>query len=105
MAKFAVIKTGGKQYKVKAGDVLEVEKLQLKKEAKKYIFEEVLLISDDKEVKIGEPVIKGAKVEAEIIDPEMKDKKVRTVKYKAKKRYKRTVGHRQRLTKVKITKI
>ncbi len=105
MAKFAVIKTGGKQYKVKAGDVLEVEKLQLKKEAKKFTFEEVLLISDDKEVKIGEPVIKGAKVEAEIIDPEMKDKKVRTTKYKAKKRYKRTVGHRQRLTKVKITKI
>lgn len=105
MAKFAVIKTGGKQYKVSTGDVLEIEKLKIGEKDKKITFDEVLLISDDKDVKIGDPIIKGVKVEAEILDLELKDKKVRTTKFKAKKRYKRTVGHRQRFTKVKIGKI
>lgn len=105
MAKIAVIKTGGKQYKVTEGEVLTVEKLKLSDKDKKYNFEEVLLVSDGKNTKIGDPVIKGAKVEAEILEPELKDKKVITTKYKPKKRYKRTVGHRQRLTKIKITKI
>lgn len=105
MAKFAVIKTGGKQYKISEGDVLEIEKLKLGEKDKNITFDEVLLISDDKDVKIGDPFLKGVKVEAEIVNSEIKDKKVRTTKYKAKKRYKRTVGHRQRLTKVKISKI
>jgi large subunit ribosomal protein L21 len=105
MGKFAVIKTGGKQYKVSVGDILDVEKLKLKEGDKKYVFEEILLVSDDKDVKVGDPILKGVKVEAQIIEPELKDKKIQTTKYKPKKRYKRTVGHRQRYTKIKITKI
>lgn len=101
----AIIKTGGKQYKVKEGDSLKIEKLD-KKIGDKVIFDEVLLISDKegKEIKIGNPFIGSAKVQGEVIECG-KNKKVEVVKYKSKTRYKRTLGHRQNYTKVKITKI
>ena len=105
MAKIAVIKSGGKQYKVAEGDVIEVEKLKIGEKDKKHTFEEILFLSDGKNVKVGDPLIKGAKVEAEILSPVVKGEKIRVTKYKPKKRYKRTVGHRQKSTKVKITKI
>jgi large subunit ribosomal protein L21 len=102
MKSFAVIKTGGKQYKVSEGDVIEVEKLK----GKKVNFKEVLLVSDEKKsIKIGTPKVSKVKVEAKVVEPEVKAKKVTTVKFKPKKRYKKTVGHRQRYTKVKIEKI
>ena len=103
--KLAVIKTGGKQYKVKQGDEIKVEKID-KEQGKKINLEEVLLISDEKaeNFKIGNPFIKGAKVEAEILDQARK-KKIEVVKYKAKTRYKKTLGHKQHYTKLKITKI
>ncbi|MBU1167052.1 50S ribosomal protein L21 [Patescibacteria group bacterium] len=101
--KFAVIKSGGKQYLVEKGDVLDVEKLE--KEAKDTIeFEEVLMIADDKDIKFGSPMIEGAKVKAEVVQ-EYKDKKVIGIKYKAKKRQRKKFGHRQQYTQVKILEV
>jgi large subunit ribosomal protein L21 len=99
----AIIKTGGKQYKVKAGDKIKVEKLE-GKEGEKITFDQVLFLGDEKDVKIGNPVIKGAKVEGKILKT-AKGKKVVGIKFKAKKRYKVKFGHRQTKTEVEIMKI
>lgn len=102
---FAIIKTGGKQYKVQKGDVLEVEKLEVGRK-KEVTFKEVLLISDDeKKIEVGTPLVKGAKVQAKVLEPEVKGKKVTIVKFKAKKRYKKKTGFRPKYTKVEISKI
>ncbi len=101
--KFAVIKTGGKQYKVKEGQELKIEKLGVE-EGKKVKFDQVLLLNDNDDVKIGKPYLKDVKVEAEILE-NGKGKKVEVVKYKPKIRYKKTFGHRQHFTKIKILKI
>ncbi len=98
----AVIKTGGKQYLVEEGTVLDIEKIADKNG--KVTFEEVLLIDDGKNTKIGTPLLKGIKVEAEVVK-QFKDKKVRVLKMKRRKRYRRTLGHRQNKTRIKITKI
>ncbi len=103
MSKIAVIKTGGKQYKVEEGDTLLIDKII--KPKKTIEFKEVLLISDEKNIKIGTPKISKATVSAEVLKPEVKGEKVITVKYKAKKRYKRKVGFRPTYTEIKITKI
>jgi large subunit ribosomal protein L21 len=100
---FAVIKTGGKQYIVYPGMWYEFEKLNVD-EGKDIVFEEVLLVSDGKTVKIGDPHVKGAKVTGKVIG-QVKDDKVIVFKYKAKKRVRTTQGHRQQKTKVEITKI
>ena len=99
----AVIKTGGKQYKVKLGDKIKVEKLE-GKEGGKITFDEVLFLGDEKNIKVGTPFIKGVKVEGKIIKT-AKEKKVVGIKFKAKKRYKVKFGHRQTMTEVEITKI
>ncbi|MBT4277919.1 50S ribosomal protein L21 [Candidatus Falkowbacteria bacterium] len=101
----AVIKTGGKQYKVAEGQELKIEKIDTEV-GKKVNFEEVLLVSDEKgeNIKIGEPLVKDVKIEAEVLE-QGRDKKVEVVKYKAKTRYKKVYGHRQPFTKVKIGKI
>jgi len=103
---FAVIKTGGKQYLVTPGEELKIEKLPHKKVGDKVSFEEVLLAFDSpkKEVKIGLPLLKGAKVKGEIIETG-KSKKVIIFKYRAKKRYHKKQGHRQPFNRVKITDI
>ncbi len=103
MAKIAVIKTGGKQYKVKEGDVLKVEKLSV--DAGKTMKFETLLVAetDASSVELGKPSL-GEKVEAEILG-DGKSKKVLVIKYKNKTRYKRTIGHRQEFTQIKINKI
>lgn len=102
---FAIIKTGGKQYLVKEGDLLTVEKLPTQKGGK-FSFDQVLLVGDDQgdTLKIGQPTVAGAKVEAEVLD-QTKAKKVHVIKFKSKVRYHRHRGHRQQITKVKITKI
>ena len=100
---FAVIKTGGKQYKIKDGQEIAIEKIE-GKEGDKIIFSEVLLIAADNDIKLGTPFIKDAKVEGNIVSQE-KGKKVIVFKMKAKKRYRRTAGHRQEISKVKIVKI
>jgi large subunit ribosomal protein L21 len=99
----AIIKTGGKQYKVAEGSKIKVEKLE-GKAGDKVVFEEVLFLGNEKDVKIGSPAIKGAKVEGKIIKT-AKGKKVVGIKFKAKKRYKVKFGHRQTMTEVEITKV
>ncbi|MFC1686419.1 50S ribosomal protein L21 [Patescibacteria group bacterium] len=100
---FAIIKTGGKQYKVSEGENLKVEKLEGKK-GDKIEFDQVLLTSKNKDVKLGKPTLKSAKV-ASTIEKQAQAKKVIGTKFKAKKRYKRSFGHRQKYTEVKINKI
>ena len=99
----AVIKTGGKQYVVSEGDVISVEKLDGAVDTK-IVFDEVLLTGDDKDIALGTPTVKGAKVEAKIVD-QTRAKKVWGMKYKAKKRYRLKFGHKQPLTMVEIVKI
>lgn len=100
---FAVIRTGGKQYKVKEGDVLEVERLEVKKD-QKVTFEDILLVDDEKTTWIGNPILGNTRVQAVVLD-NFKDEKIIIFKKKRRKQYKRTLGHRQALTRVKIEKI
>ncbi|MFO7807008.1 MAG: 50S ribosomal protein L21 [Candidatus Moraniibacteriota bacterium] len=100
---FAVIRTGGKQYKVKEGDKLKVEKLNAK-EGDKISFDEVLAVYDNEDIKLGNPLVKNAKVEGKLNSQE-REKKVITVKQKPKKRYLKKQGHRQEVSEVEITKI
>jgi large subunit ribosomal protein L21 len=99
----AIIKTGGKQYKVQVGDKIKVEKLVGEVDGK-ITFDEVLFVGDEKSVKVGTPIIEGAKVEGKILQ-QGKAKKVVGIKFKAKKRYKVKFGHRQPFTEVEIVKI
>ncbi len=101
----AVIKTGGKQYKVKNGDKIKVEKMD-EKEGKTIKLKDILLIADDKgkEVKVGTPTVKGATVEVKVLE-HGKAKKVRVIKYKPKVRYRKEYGHRQPFTKLEILSI
>jgi len=99
----AIIKTGGKQYTVKAGDIIDVELLG--KEANdKIIFDTVLLLDDGKEIKVGAPSVEGATVEAESLG-EVKDKKLIVYKYKRRHNCRVKKGHRQKKTRVKVTEI
>ena len=101
---YAVIQTGGKQYKVKAGEILKVEKLHELKPSSVVNFEEVLAYGDDSKIEIGTPLISGAKVEANLI----KNSKNRTVlifKKRRRKNSRRKNGHRQEFSMVRISKI
>ncbi len=100
---FAVIKTGGKQYKVQEGDILSVEKLNMDKD-KKVTFDKVLLVEDEGKTLIGTPWVENALVRAEVVE-NFKDKKVLVFKKKRRKQYRRTRGHRQELTRIKIEEI
>lgn len=100
---YAVIKTGGKQYRVSAGDIIEVDKLPVEKDSP-VIFNQVLLLFCDDEVKIGTPTVSGATVKAKVLE-QKKGKKIRVAKFKAKSRYRRVMGFRPQLTKIKIEKI
>ena len=102
---FAVIQTGGKQYKVSKGNVLSVEKIRGEyKKGDKVVFDKVLLVDDGKDTTIGTPYIKDAKVNAEIVEIG-RARKILVVKYKQKSRYLRRAGHRQPFFKVRITGI
>lgn len=101
---YAIIQTGGRQFRVQPGDVIDVELLGIET-GKKTSFEEVLLASDGKAVKIGEPLVKGASVAAEVLEDSRKAPKVVSYKFKRRKGYHRTVGHRQKHTRVKIGEI
>ena len=101
---FAVIQTGGKQYKVKASDILKIEKLKDSKPESKIEFNEVLAYGDDKTLEVGSPLVKGAKVEAEL----MKNSKNRTIlifKKRRRQNSRRKNGHRQEYSLIKIKKI
>lgn len=102
---FAVIQTGGKQYRVSKGTVVSIEKMKGEyKAGDKVSFDKVLLVDDDKDTTIGTPYIDGAKVEAEITEIG-RARKVLVMKYKQKSRYLRRNGHRQPFFKVKIISI
>jgi len=100
---YAIIESCGKQYKVAEGDVVFFEKLDTEV-GKKVTFDKVVLVSDDKKVEVGAPYVKGVKVEGKVV-AHGKHKKIIVYKYKAKKNYRRTQGHRQPYTKIEITKI
>ncbi|MFW6137245.1 MAG: 50S ribosomal protein L21 [Candidatus Aminicenantaceae bacterium] len=100
---FAVIKTGGKQYRAQEGDILQIEKIDYK-EGQKVTFSQVLLVEDDGKTLIGTPFVENAAVSAVVVE-NFKDKKVVVFKKKRRKRYRKTRGHRQELTKVKIEQI
>jgi len=100
---YAVIKTGGKQYKVQAGQTLKVEKLALEQGAS-VEFEEVLMVVDGEQVKVGSPFLNKAKVTAEVIS-QGRHKKVKIIKFRRRKHHMKRMGHRQDYTEVKITGI
>jgi len=100
---YAIIKTGRRQYRVAEGDTADVDLLDVDA-GKTATFGEVLMFADGKNVTHGDPLISGAKVTAEVVE-QRKDKKVIAFKYKRRKGYHRTVGHRRKLTRVKIKSI
>ena len=99
---FAVIETGGKQYKVSAGQKLKIEKIEAK-EGDKFVFDKVLLVGDGENAEIGAPYVSGAKVEAKVLR-QARDKKKIVFKYHSKTRYRKKKGHRQEFTELEITK-
>ena len=100
---YAIIKTGGRQFRVAEGDTIDVDVLDVEP-GKTATFGDVLLFADGKNVTHGNPLVSGAKVTAEVLE-QRKDKKVIAFKYKRRKGYHRTVGHRRKLTRVKIKSI
>jgi len=101
---FAVVKTGGKQYKVKENDIILVEKLENKKGDSINLNQILLLSNDEKKIQIGTPLLKGVSVKAKILE-QKKQKKVLVFKKKRRKNYKKKTGHRQNITVLKILKI
>lgn len=100
---YAVIQTGGKQYKVEQGSTINIEKLE-QGIGTKYEFDKVLMVKTDNAVKIGQPYIESGKVSAEIVAQD-RAKKINVLKFKRRKTYMKRMGHRQYFTKVKITSI
>lgn len=99
---YAIIATGGKQYRVSEGDVIYIEKIDAQVDST--VSFDVLLMGNDGDVKIGTPVVEGVKVEGKVVG-QIRGEKIAVYKYKSKKNYRRKQGHRQPYTKVEITKI
>jgi large subunit ribosomal protein L21 len=100
---FAIVETGGKQYRVAEGDVIEVEKLAVP-EGETVTLSRVLMVGDGEDARVGKPVIEGASVEARVVD-QGRGPKLIVFKYKAKERYRRKLGHRQSITRLRIERI
>jgi len=100
---YAIIRTGGRQFRVAEGDTIDVDLLDVDA-GKTMTFGDVLLFADGDNVTHGDPLVSGAKVTAEVVE-QRKDKKVIAFKYRRRKGYHRTVGHRRKLTRVKIKSI
>ena len=101
---YAIIQTGGKQYKVKAGEILKIEKLEGSKPDTKIEFKEILAYGDDKNIEIGSPVVKGAKVEADLIE-NGKNRTILIFKKRRRQNSRRKNGHRQQYSLIRISKI
>ena len=99
---YAIIATGGKQYRVSEGDVIYIEKIDAQVDST--VSFDVLLMGNDGDVKIGTPVVEGVKVEGKVVG-QIRGEKIVVYKYKSKKNYRRKQGHRQPYTKLEITKI
>ena len=100
---YAIIEEGGRQYKVTSGDTIQIDR-QLEGDEKSVTFDRVLLVAGEGQPKIGSPLVSGATVTADVLGA-AKGPKVRTVKYRRRKGYRRTVGHRQPVLNVKVTGI
>ena len=100
---YAIIRTGGRQFRVAEGDTIDVDLLDVEP-GKTATFGDVLMFADGKDVSYGNPLVSGAKVTAEVLE-QRKDKKVVAFKYRRRKGYHRTVGHRRKLTRIKIKTI
>ena len=101
---FAIIQTGGKQYKVKASEILKIEKLENLRPESKIEFKEILAYGDDKKIEVGAPLVNGAKVEAELIKSG-KNRTILVFKKRRRKNSRRKNGHRQQYSLIKISKI
>jgi large subunit ribosomal protein L21 len=101
---YAIIQTGGKQYKVKAGEILKIEKLEESKPDSKIEFKEVLAYGDDKTIEVGSPVVEGAKVEANLIE-NSKNRTILIFKKRRRQNSRRKNGHRQQYSLIRINKI
>jgi large subunit ribosomal protein L21 len=102
---YAVIEDSGQQFRVCQGDVLDVDLRELAEDATEVTFDRVLLVSDEDDVKVGTPLVTGAKVVAEVLDPEFKGKKVYIHRLRRRKASRTKTGHRQRYLRVRITSI
>ena len=100
---YAVISTGGKQYRVSKGDTIQIEKLE-QSEGDTVLFDKILLISNNGKVTIGKPFLEKSKIEG-VVKSQGRDKKVSIIKFHRRKHYKRQAGHRQNFTQVEITNI
>lgn len=100
---YAIIETGGKQYKVQAGEILNIEKVDVK-EGETFEVSQVLAVVNDEKVTLGKPFVEGANVVLKVLE-QGKDDKIIVFKYKPKKKYRRTYGHRQPYTKVSVETI
>jgi len=101
---YAIIQTGGKQYKVKSGEILKIERLESSKLETKIEFKEILAYGDDKNIEIGSPIIKGAKVEADLVE-NGKNRTILIFKKRRRQNSRRKNGHRQHYSLVRISKI
>ena len=101
---YAVIQTGGKQYKVKSGEIIKIEKLPDSKPDSKIEFKEILAYGDDKTIEVGSPVIEGAKVEADLVE-NSKNRTVLIFKKRRRKNSRRKNGHRQQFSLIRVNKI
>ncbi|MDP3941930.1 MAG: 50S ribosomal protein L21 [bacterium] len=102
--KFAVIQTGGKQYKVREGDTIEIERLKASAVSSEVVFEKVLLVADDGKVQLGSPTLTGVVVKG-VLQAEVRGPKIRVMKFKSKVRHRRVTGHRQKHSQVLIQSI
>lgn len=100
---YAVVKTGGKQYRVSEGDLLSVEKLDAEEGASVEL-DQVLMVGNGADVKVGKPLVEGAKVVA-TVESQYKGRKIDVIKFKRRQGYRRTLGHRQPMTKIRVTGI
>ncbi len=100
---YAVFKTGGKQYRASTGDLIKVEKIEAEKGATVEL-DQVLMVGEGEDVKIGTPFLKGGKVTAKVVDQGRRDK-IKVIKFKRRKNYRRQMGHRQYFTQIEITGI
>lgn len=100
---YAIVESGGKQYRVAEGEVIDVEKLSVP-EGEKVSLDRVLMVADGGDVRVGTPLVEGARVEATVLD-HGKGRKIRIFKYKPKIRYRRRAGHRQQYTRLRIERI
>lgn len=98
---YAIVETGGKQYKIAEGDIFTIEKLKDHKAGDSVVFDKILVLDDGKTTTVGTPYIEGATITVDLIE-EGKGKKIDIMKYKAKSRYKRRLGHRQPFAKISV---